>query len=369
MTGMVSSPRRGRIDTLEVARAVAAIAVVAFHSNTVANANYADIPTYSILDLGERGVDFFFVLSGFIMMYSGGRFLGEKKEFLPFVRRRFLRLYPVLWVVVVLSLIGNLLIDGQGPKTGTLVTSLTLLPSLDVPNPPVIWTLRHEVMFYALFALVILSRKAGGALIGLWFVGIAFQTVQHLSGQAGLTGLYAFVFSPINLQFFMGALIGWIYLRGYQVNGLLVFTLGLTALVLFSALTVYAGVPTREVFDYNVPHEALWDILFGLAFMVVVLGLAELNKNTKMLSLLVFLGAASYAIYLVHLPVMGLVGRLSANIVPDFITTVGGAQILLMIAAILAGSLLHIAFEQPFAKLARTYFFPRPAKTAPQDNL
>ena len=120
-------------------------------------------------DLGNFGVELFFVLSGRLM----AQILFEKQMALPtFFQRRFARVYPALLVLVLalalLSLFAVLLGKNRGIDALSAVAALTFtfnyLPALGYPTSGTlehIWSLAVEEHCYALLALiaVITSRK------------------------------------------------------------------------------------------------------------------------------------------------------------------------------------------------------------------
>ena len=83
---------RNRLGLLEAGRAAAAIAVVLFHLDSIVSAHVHGAPTFPLFAVGERGVDFFFVLSGFIITFVQARDVGHRDRMVNFVRRRFVRI-------------------------------------------------------------------------------------------------------------------------------------------------------------------------------------------------------------------------------------------------------------------------------------
>ena len=88
--------------SLEAARALAAIVVVLLHA-----ANLMNVPHFSgkvgmdgIFDFGYVGVDFFFVLSGFIITYVHFGDIGKPLTIARYLWRRFSRIYPIYWFVL-----------------------------------------------------------------------------------------------------------------------------------------------------------------------------------------------------------------------------------------------------------------------------
>ena len=152
-----------RYPSLQYSRALAAFAVVLHHVNGkfVAPHYYGDrIPEW--FAFGQLGVDFFFVLSGFIITQSlSGRPLAGQ-----FVLNRLLRIFPPFWLVFFPVLLVAKLTEAylHSPVTSSLQELFMaglLLPQAQPPVIGVAWTLHHELLFYALASLwLVLPRVA-----------------------------------------------------------------------------------------------------------------------------------------------------------------------------------------------------------------
>src|SRR5574343_121942 len=55
----------------------------------------------SALHFGYLGVDFFFVLSGFIIYHIHAKDIGQPQKITPYLLKRFIRLYSIFWVVMI----------------------------------------------------------------------------------------------------------------------------------------------------------------------------------------------------------------------------------------------------------------------------
>jgi len=122
---------------------------------------------------GYAGVDLFFVLSGFIITMIGRKDLGRPERLGPFVLRRLWRIYPPYWAALALTfglwaLIAPSLL--YSCTAGELIETAALLP----PMPrllPIAWSLSYELLFYGVFAgLILLPRRVGGPVLTLWFL-------------------------------------------------------------------------------------------------------------------------------------------------------------------------------------------------------
>lgn len=118
----------------------------------------AKFPTLSqAATYGSLGVQFFFLISGFVIcMSSWGRSIGD------FFRSRVARLYPAYWAAIVLVTAAGLVLPVVAAplRSDEILTNLTMLQQpMGVPRVlGVDWTLWVEVRFYALFALFVVRR-------------------------------------------------------------------------------------------------------------------------------------------------------------------------------------------------------------------
>lgn len=168
---------RGRILAIDKARGVAAVAVLICHAALTATEFASD---YSVIgagvsSVGRFGVDFFFILSGFVIAQSAA---DGPVNLADFASARARRVYVPYLPVAVAMMIGYTIAPqlSLAPRDWSALTSFTLLPSSREPALSVAWTLRHEVVFYVVFALAAWRRAvaAGMGLWGLLIVGAAF---------------------------------------------------------------------------------------------------------------------------------------------------------------------------------------------------
>ncbi|MFF5144621.1 acyltransferase family protein [Streptomyces sp. NPDC013157] len=154
---------RTRLLALDGLRLAAALMVCLYHyagRGGVVSASWHQNPEHVFPTLsraavyGCLGVEFFFVISGFVIcMSSWGRSLGD------FFRSRAARLYPAYWVALVLVTGASLVLPAvvHPVRLDEFLVNLTMLQQpMGVPRVlGVCWTLWVEVRFYALFALTV----------------------------------------------------------------------------------------------------------------------------------------------------------------------------------------------------------------------
>ncbi|WP_430913716.1 acyltransferase family protein [Methylobacterium sp. sgz302541] len=330
--------RRGVLTTLQAGRALAALAVVAYHS-AIATQDFAGrMPegVFRVLERGTFGVDFFFVLSGFIILHAHGRDPAGTRAARAYAWKRLRRIY-VPYLPVSLGLIGLYLtlpsLSASGRDWG-LLTSLTLIPTGLPPALAAAWTLEHEMLFYALFLASYFVRPFA-VVVAAW-VGLIL-----LGMLAGLHTPYAAptllsLFSPINVEFVAGMLAAAALPRlpaGWALPCIVAGLLGLTA---FFGLGVDPAGPLR--------------MSFGFAVALVVLGAARLETQgrTAAPAGLILLGNASYAIYLVHNPLASLGARIAGRFEP--LRSWPASLALCIGLGVACGLAYHVAWENPALK-------------------
>lgn len=337
---------------LQYVRAIAALMVVARHvALTMGEPQYFGRPVWGgVLATGQVGVDVFFCLSGFIIVYiavddRGAPTMGSW----VFLRRRFARIIPFMWLVVVAYAALRALGRGAFPAWN-YARAATLFPLGDV-DPSVVWTLRYEALFYGVFALSLLSRRPW-LLLGWALSPFALLGFNRLFGPFEGFGpdLAGFLFSPINLLFALGSAVSLFYghrrtawpTTSWAAPALMV---GMTAVFLI-ALAI----------DYQ--RDVVWQVLIvGLASCVsLALACSVTSSGGWIAGLGRRLGDASYCIYLSHIAfvsaILGLIFH-HARGLPDVAIVVGT-----FVLAVSAGLVLHYVAERPVVAYAQRLVFP-----------
>lgn len=344
------------LNTLQAGRGIAAIAVLLFHLNIgiVALSGVDVIPGAS--KYGHRGVDFFFVLSGFIIMLAHHRDIDQPNRWSRFAYKRFARIYPVYWfysALVLLAALAGFGATGRIPESiGDWVSAIFLVRVSDVTTPigPG-WTLFHEVLFYAAFSILILNRRVGMILMAVWFGGCA---LNNAFPEPNVYSPYTTAITGLNLDFLFGMGAFWASQKIRTSRFATIVSVAGT-LLLISAF-VLDGRTVLEV-----------GYLYGLGIAVLIAGLTNLERRRPInLPVMTFLGNASYSIYLVHEPALtfsyyplSMLGLTN----PYLLAALGGGF------ALAAGLLGYLLIEKPMMKRLRKGFgsYSR-APTPPADD-
>lgn len=342
--------RPKHIASLQGLRFVAAALVVFFHLDHFAPAMLGMDGAFlgGLFQRGEAGVDVFFVLSGFIILYTT---LGRARTRRGFLRARFVRIYPIYWVIVgalvAAELVGITHGHANRVDPAVIVPSMLLVPAPEYVIE-VTWTLVIEMLFYGCFALTFFIRpRVFFATLGVW---AALAIVNRIAPFAPAPDwLFGYLLYSGILEFFFGAAIAW---TACHHEGRLPF--GWTALALGSALFAYTLVgPVPEVLGR--------ELIFGVPSALIVYGAFVADPWTPRFA--VEIGDASYVLYLMHGPAIVLTFKVLTALGLD--TRIGPVAVALAGAtvAIAASWVIHRLVERPLLRLLRPRRRPAPAPT------
>lgn len=329
------------IESVQVMRGIAAFAVVLYHANLIlAKPQYGgrDI-LHSLASRGWLGVNFFFVLSGFIIMVAHHADIGRPRAAGRYIWRRFTRLYPIYWVCLSVYLLAAYLGIGHPEfhwEPANILSAYLLVQVTDNLSLPlqVAWTLFYEVAFYAAFTVLIFNRAAGVALFAVWLAAISIAGLLGYT-QMGLLHMW-------NVSFFTGMAVFALARRLDSRWGLPVLGAGIALLI--GLLLAGFGASLRQT-----QASPLSVLLLTLPFGMILLGaaLAEPRFGWRAPKWLLLIGAASYAIYLVHSPVISVIAQLHHKLAGA--AGLPGLALFLLATAIstAAGIIAHLVIEQP----------------------
>jgi exopolysaccharide production protein ExoZ len=336
--------KRGKtLFTVQALRAIAAASVVLYHVlyMLVHNAGYS----FPFPDVGAAGVDLFFLISGFVMIYTHFDDFSEPGGSASFIRRRLIRIVPLYWlattITVALLVCAPTLFSTIKLDWNNVTSSYLFLLSLNSEGvvgtvTQTGWTLCYEFYFYAMFAvLLLLPRKYFLIAAGLIFVAGLLVDATGMSVPPWAT----VATNPLLVEFYLGSVIGFLFLAGFSVPP----GVAIVAIVLGVAGILTAGQPT----DGNWHRVLCW----GLPCAVILATTVSLERTgVRVPKILVALGASSYSLYLVHpfvLPAFGkawslmhLAGKAPAFL-PGFIA---------FSAALILAHGVHVWLEKPMTE-------------------
>jgi peptidoglycan/LPS O-acetylase OafA/YrhL len=330
----------GTLFTIQALRAIAAGAVVSLHALVmlVHNAGYS----FHIPIFGASGVDLFFVISGFVMVYTTRGEFCQPNSTMAFIRRRIIRVVPIYWfyttvLVLLLGFLPGLFSNLRFDLPHVISSYFFLLSKNNVGYVGTMlqtgWTLCYEMYFYLLFALMLrLPERLFLPVAGIIFAaGIAV-------GELGIPVpvWLSVATNPILIEFYLGAIIARLYLNGFYLSRFWsVVAIGVGIAVILASENVDQGLWPRVVY-WGIPGGAL------------LLGAISLERSgLRTPRLLVALGNSSYSLYLVHPFLMPALGKIWTSLQLGGLLHPAVLYIAGFCICVLAGHLSYLFLEKP----------------------
>lgn len=323
---MNSVSSSNKIYSLEILRFVAAFLVLLNH--------------YKGYDNGFIGVDIFFIISGFVIMYAT-----EKNTHFFFIRR-LIRIIPLYWALTALFFFGLILFPNQfGKSTANIIFFLKSIFFIPFENnnigpgyghSPYIflgWTLNFEIFFYFIFQIsMLISHKFRGliAIFLLLLINIFFS-FAHFNNFILLTYSH-----PILLEFCFGITLFNIW-KLIEVDRKINFLNIILPLLICILILFYLQSGLGD-FRFRTSYTALSIVFF---FTLILRNLPKMN-------FFLLLGSISYPIYLIHPYVRELALRLNNIFVYNFSYDV--IFIFLIIIDVILAYLIFVLYEKPLIK-------------------
>ena len=339
---MTNTSQPDRLIELDALRGVAAVMVLLFHYTWQAPHVVPEVCTVAHgVSWGSYGVELFFAISGFVMFMT----LERTQRSADFVVSRFARLFPAYWAGIALTTLTLALL---GPASlaqppGVVAINLTMLqgflylPSVD----GVYWSLTIELAFYAcMWALW--RVRALGRIEQILLVWIALKAVwwlfPDLPSRLGLLLVTQYIpYFAVGIASYRV----WSGERRWREQ-LPVLACGLMVTVL---------------------TEPVPAVLVYLADFTIFAALVQRRLDRLRHPVLLWLGALSYPIYLVHqfvgYAVMGAIERAGGSV---WLATAAAVAI-----AFAAAQAIHVAIEAPALAAIRGWWRDRAARLSPAE--
>ena len=318
-------------ELLDGLRGVAALLVIVYHicegfalSRTMNNAGSGLIEPFNH---GHLAVDFFFMLSGFVISYAYDDRWGSLSV-AEFFKRRLIRLQPMLVLGAVLGAVsffasGCERWDGSTTPVGWVIMAL-LLTMFMIPALP---GMRYEVRGYGeMYSLNGPAWSLFFEYIGsiLYALIIRRMSTKSLVWLASVLGLIHVGFFVANVSGYDSIGVGWtmdaVNFWGGMIRMMLPFVVGMLLSRTFkpkkikgvfwlcSAMLVATFTIPYIAFDGNISLNSLYEVACVMfVFPVIVwLGACGYSDSKLLAAINRFLGEISYPIYIVHYPLMYL---------------------------------------------------------------
>ncbi|MGK5444344.1 acyltransferase family protein [Micromonospora sp. URMC 105] len=366
MTSAVGAPTAAasRLPSLTGLRWVAAMLVFGYHAGTMRIVGEPDYQAVvgGLFTLGLSGVQFFFILSGFVLVWSARE--GDRRR--DFWRRRLAKVYPnhvLTWAAALLVMwwFADTIVPRAALESLFLVQAWDPTPGYFYSINTVSWSLSCELFFYLCLPLVLPAlRRARAGLLWAVVAAVPLLIVALWPGQALVPEESTWWFTQIfpvvrSLEFWLGVAAAELMRRGrWRGPGLPLASL------IFVVTWVVAGQWIRA---------ELWAAILSVAYILVITAAADADvrglPSPWRHRRLVWLGEVSFAFYLVHVLVIVTVLRATGHLgvgLPGWwgpLAILGFLAVNLMLAA-----LLHRWVETPMMRRLAPRRRPRPARVA-----
>lgn len=332
-----NSSDASRVAILDLLRFVAALFVLCYHYHYYLLKVTGD-NTFSVFKFGYLGVNFFFMLSGFVIMASA-----HNRSAIKFGLLRALRLYPafiscLLITLAVLYGFGNTL-----PSLGSiLLNGLILNDYFGVPNiDGVYWTLQAELKFY-----------------GCVFLLILFSVLTHYRIWLSIWLLLAMCFHFYEQPFFLGWFISpsysFFFIGGVAAYFLFKNSKDRFALTIFLLATIFSAVKSWGQIagfckDFDKTDQLVAALITGMFFLFFFC-LPGINKHFSPGKWVSILGGMSYPLYLIH-------SRAGLELARGIQVQLGVhiALVVVFVAVLFTSLLIHLYIEKPTFKRLRGF--------------
>jgi len=295
-------------------------------------------------EAGTFGVDIFFIISGYIMVYITQNMHQKPHNIRIFLKKRFIRIIPLYWFYTLIALAIFILMPERVNSAGggtDILKSFFLLPLASNENYliGVGWTLHYEFLFYILFSFgLILSRKTGNiVVVSAILFSVLFSIFIPMDGMSYI--FYTFL-NDIFIEFALGIFLYFILLQVKNIH----WVLSLSSIILgiLSFYYLHTGGNFTGVHHIDTGTSAFL-ICFGM------LSFEYLWKKREC-KLLTILGNSSYSIYLLHPFILVAVVMISSKLENILPLSENLLIIIMLISSLVGGYISHVFIEKPLIK-------------------
>jgi peptidoglycan/LPS O-acetylase OafA/YrhL len=300
-----------KIISVQILRGLASILVLLAHAQMPFNQPHHATLLF-LFEPGTSGVTLFFILSGFIICYANINKQFSAKDFLI---SRFNRIYPTYWacslLFIFLFLLENYLFKNSAYEFSQYgfkdwVKSFTLVPFSKIGNQwpfiPVAWSLSYEILFYIIFGFIVyFKNRYINYLLVLYITFIFYCSLNLSSIHLGFP--LNFIFNSDILCFVLGVFVYFLLQLkiGEKKQG------SIAIFFLLSGLLYLAFIWNYELLGMEALKQIPRFYLLGPPYAFILYGAILFEKANKegmlnfpMKSIFMYLGNASYSIYLFH---------------------------------------------------------------------
>lgn len=352
------APGRIYYPGLDALRGLAVLSVLLFHL----------FPSNRFFGIGWIGVDFFFVISGFLITSILLQSNKGQGYFKNFYTRRLLRILPLSFALLLVFFLGVTFFD-QGNRLAFyrqnwwyyfLFVQNWLFYAKGLPQEYYLnhfWSLAVEEQFYLFFPLLVYAvskRRLVQIIFVLIPVVLCLRVAVWTASPGDFARYYCSTFTRADSLLF-GCLLG-CGVR-FQINRLSLVLLVLTVGVLAAGILFYQSVSFKNPFLATIGYTLVALVFY--AFLSIYTGDDHSFFRLRKSPLLNYIGKISYGLYLIHVPVYLVVTALCAKAFGNFATELLAGSISLTLTLVLS-SFSYYAFERHFLRL-KDHFSAQPS--------
>ncbi|MEP1231073.1 MAG: acyltransferase [Litorimonas sp.] len=348
MLAQTSSNSPERLSSVQALRGLAACLVMVSHLWVIEQKYSPDQILGAWADFGQLGVDLFFSISGFIMVYVTWSVTRNPIQARRFLLARIFRIYPIYWLIssVLLGLwiIRPDIVFSTTSTDPNILKSFLLLPDKQAPLLAVGWTLIHEMFFYIVFAFSLLfPRKALLPILAVWslITWLGYTLINHNASAE-----FALIFSPLNFEFILGACAAWVFKSAKHPNAKLQWA----KVSLWLACVLWIGLALLALLNNGTMplSHASRALVFSVPAALTLYAFASANSaGYSAPRWAVSIGDYSYGLYLTHVLTLSLLGRIWQMFAVDGPLDNIAALIIMSLASIAVSAVLWTFIEAP----------------------
>ncbi len=305
----------------------------------------------SVFQFGVLGVDLFFVISGVVISSVTEDKFNSPHSARTFLRRRFNRIFPIYWIYSTLFLAVYLFrplwFNNSTGHHVSIVKSFLLIPVREGMLVRQGWTLSYELYFYFVFFLLLAfaSERSAPLLLVAW--GAAIGIVHLLITISGWP-VFNVIANPLVFEFLAGCLVFHIYRKAVLHPSV--------GIVLVAVAVCWLGIIAIWIYRAHGGNElwiegSIWrrPAFYGSFSALFLLGIMELERTkiVRFTRLFEAVGDWSYSIYLSHVAIVEIVGRMFLRFAPHAPSTIVFVDLTSLVLVLVAGYLCYAKVEFP----------------------
>jgi peptidoglycan/LPS O-acetylase OafA/YrhL len=305
----------GHLSGIHVLRGLAALMVFPFHLHYVGK-----IPLPKswglIASHGGLGVEFFYVLSAFSLLYSNQKYVrsGDSQWVLGYLIKRFFRIAPLFYVMLVVHCLLILFVFNGKLDVNRIILSVLFIFNF-VPKEAegivwASWSIGVEMVFYAFLPLIMVSVRSLRSALVFWVLAILASFVYRrvLEADPKIPSGYAHYAFMSQLGVFCSGILGyWMFEKINSSTEVIQLRLRWLTIMLGPVLAFWLLSDTAKfLVAPGRPDLLVWGLSLGFIAVLAAVG----SHRWMAHPVLQFFGERSYSLYLTHAVVIYLCGPL-----------------------------------------------------------